>query len=77
MNNSTCTNGLFVQGEMVSFSDRYNSGYGIVRYQSERTGRVVIDSVEDTTIIINAQFVDSIQDEHFSYKQAIPYAFLF
>lgn len=50
---------MFVQGEMVLFSDRYESGEGIVRYHSDRTDKVMIDTLEGETIYIDAQFVDS------------------
>lgn len=57
----TSTKGLhmFVQGEMVLFSDRYVSGEGVVRYHSARTDKVMIDTHEGETIYIEAQYVDS------------------
>jgi len=50
---------MFVQGEMVFFSDRYASGEGVVRYHSARTDRVMIDTHEGETVYIEAQYVDS------------------
>ena len=50
---------MFVQGEMVLFSDRYVSGEGVVRYHSARKDKVMIDTHEGETIYIEAQYVDS------------------
>lgn len=50
---------MFVQGEMVLFSDRYVSGEGVVRYHSDRTDKVMIDTHEGETIYIEAQYVES------------------
>ena len=50
---------MFVQGEMVLFSDKYMSGEGVVRYHSARTDKVMIDTREGETVYISAHYVDS------------------
>jgi len=53
---------MFVQGEMVLFSDRYASGEGVVRYHSDRTDGVMIDTPEGETVYIEAKYVNSTLD---------------
>lgn len=50
---------MFVQGEMVFFSDKYASGEGVVRYHSDKTDRVMIDTTEGETVYIESQYVES------------------
>ena len=50
---------MFVQGEMVLFSDRYMSGEGVVRYHSAKTDKVMIDTREGETVYISAHYVYS------------------